>query len=131
LLLACRRRSNSEPQFSVGANSLALFASAQPATARPESMAPGPFVSPREAGHKHPHALAGLMHGLAAVDRLERPLAGCEIPSDYVVEAKQDNRWLAVRPLWSELAGSFGSSPAGHLGDASGGFQPSALSAAP
>lgn len=33
-------------------------------------------------------------------------------PNGSFAEAKQENRWLAVRPLWSELAGRFGSVPA-------------------
>jgi hypothetical protein len=33
----------------------------------------------------------------------------CEVTSGCFVEAKQEKRWLAVRPLWSDPAGRFGS----------------------
>ena len=33
----------------------------------------------------------------------------CEITNVRIIEAKQDNRWIAVRLLWSNPTGSFGS----------------------
>ena len=36
----------------------------------------------------------------------------CEVTSGGFVEAKQEKRWLAIGPLWSDLADRNGSGPA-------------------
>jgi hypothetical protein len=44
----------------------------------------------------------------------------CEITNDRFVEAKQQKRWVAVRLLWSNLAGRLGSVAADHLCEVNG-----------
>jgi hypothetical protein len=53
-----------------------------------------------ETGHFGGDLLADRRTGIGRV---------CEITNGGFVEAKQENRWLAVRPLWSNPAGRYGS----------------------
>jgi hypothetical protein len=43
--------------------------------------------------------------------RAPAPGRVCEVTSGCFVEAKQEKRWPAVRPLWNELADRYGSYP--------------------